>query len=82
MEPFPDLSKLNDDQLRSLIEEYKREENEISRQRRMLHGKIDMLKAELEARLQKRVGEGSYQVDIERLSAILAGKTTPPDEAA
>ena len=81
MEPFPDLSKLDDDELRRLIDDYKREENEISRQRRMLHGKIDMLRAELEARLQKKVGEGSYQVDIAKLSTILAGKSAPPDEA-
>jgi hypothetical protein len=82
VEPFPDLSKLDDDELRRLIDDFKREENEISRQRRMLHGKIDMLRAELEARLQKKVGEGSYHVDIAKLSAILAGKSAPPDEAA
>ena len=82
MEPFPDLSTLDDDSLRRLIDDYKREENEISRQRRMLHGKIDMLKAELEVRLQKKVDEGSYRVDIDKLSAILAGKAPPPDEAA
>ena len=82
MEPFPDLSTLDDDALRRLIDDYKREENEISRQRRMLHGKIDMLKAELEVRLQKKVDEGSYRVDIDKLSAILAGKAPPPDQAA
>ena len=86
MEPFPDLEQLSDDQLRELIHEFERQENEISYTRRLLHGKIGLLRAELVARLQKK-GEGSLgeDVNIQRLSDILAGKgpsINEPDEAA
>ena len=83
MEPFPDLQTLSDDDLKNLIHDYERQENEISYERRLLHGKIGLLRAELVARLQKK-GEGSLDVDVEKLSNILAGKgpAIPPDEAA
>lgn len=82
MEAFPDLAKLSDDELRALIDDYKAQENEISYRRRLLHGQIGILKAELVARLQKQ-GEGSLQVDVDKLTEILAGKgPAPPDEAA
>lgn len=73
MEPFPDLSKLSDDELRELIRRHEREENEVSYRRRILHGQIGLLRAELVARLQK-AGEGSLHVDLRTLSDILAGK--------
>jgi anti-sigma-K factor RsiG len=82
VEALPDLSTLSDEELRELIRDFERQENEISFQRRILHGKIGILRAELVARLQK-VGERSLQVDIDKLSEILAGKgPPPPDEAA
>jgi hypothetical protein len=85
-QPLPELPDLSDDELKELIRELVEEEREISMQRRLLHGKIDILKSELVARLQKAVGEGessTYQVDIDRLSEILARKAPPPaiDEA-
>jgi hypothetical protein len=79
MEALPDLAALSDAELKSLIHELEAEENEISYRRRLLHGKLDILRAELVARLQKK-GEGELgQVDIDRLSEILAGKAAPPD---
>jgi len=79
MEALPDLAVLSDSELKGLIHELEAEENEISYQRRLLHGKLDILRAELVARLQKK-GEGELgQVDIDRLSEILAGKAAPPD---
>ncbi len=81
MEPFPDLTALSDAELRDLIDQLVREEQEISYSRRLLHGKIDILKAELQARLQKRVGGESplYEVDVEKLAAILASRAAPPN---
>jgi lambda repressor-like predicted transcriptional regulator len=80
MEALPDLAGLSDAELKNLIHELEAEENEISYQRRLLHGKLDILRAELVARLQKK-GEGELgQVDIDRLSEILAGKAAPPDQ--
>jgi hypothetical protein len=80
MEALPDLAVLSDSELKGLIHELEAEENEISYQRRLLHGKLDILRAELVARLQKK-GEGELgQIDIDRLTEILAGKAAPPDQ--
>ena len=79
MEPLPDLATLSDDDLKQLIEEETRKENEISYQRRLLHGKIDILRAELVARLQKTGGQSVLdQVDVDHLTAILTSKAAPP----
>ena len=79
MEPLPDLATLSDDDLKKLIEEETHKENEISYQRRLLHGKIDILRAELVARLQRSGGRSVLdQVDIDRLTEILTGKGAPP----
>ena len=79
MEPLPDLGTLSDADLKRLIDEYTREEQEVSYQRRILHGKIDILRAELVARLQKTQGKSVLdQVDVESLTEILAGKAAPP----
>jgi hypothetical protein len=79
VEPLPDLGTLSDVDLKSLIDEYTREEQEVSYRRRILHGKIDILRAELVARLQKTQGKSVLdQVDVESLTEILAGKAAPP----
>jgi len=82
VEPLADLTTLSDDALRSLIADLKKEEDELSYKRRLLHGKIDILRAELVARLQKSVegGGGTLSTDIDKLTEILAGKAPPPDE--
>ncbi|HEX9379933.1 MAG TPA: hypothetical protein VF891_00425 [Gaiellaceae bacterium] len=79
MEPLPDLATLSDDDLKQLIEDLTHEENEISYQRRLLHGKIDILRAELVARLQKTGGQSVLdEVDVDHLTAILTSKAAPP----
>ncbi len=79
MEPFPDLAALSDDDLKQLIDELTKEEQEVSYRRRILHGKIDLLRAELQARLRETGGKSVLeQVDVDRLAAILAGKAAPP----
>jgi hypothetical protein len=79
VEPLPDLASLSDDDLKRLIDEYTREEQEVSYRRRILHGKIDILRAELVARLQKTEGRSVLeQVDVATLTEILAGKAAPP----
>jgi hypothetical protein len=81
VEPLPDLKGLSDADLRDLIDRLVREEHEVSYHRRILHGKIDILKAELQSRLQKQVeGESPlYEVDVARLAAILASRAAPPN---
>ena len=79
MELLPDLATLTDADLKKLIQELQDEEREISYQRRLLHGKIDILRAEYQARLKAAGPETILsQVDVESLTAILAGKAAPP----
>jgi hypothetical protein len=81
VEPLPDLATLTDPDLKGLIDEYTKEEQEVSYRRRILHGKIDILRAELVARLQKTQGRSVLdQVDVKSLTEILAGKAAPPSE--
>jgi RsiG-like len=79
LEPLPDLASLSDDELKNLIDELTREEQEVSYRRRILHGKIDILRAELVARLQTSGGKSVLErVDVDALTDILTGKATPP----
>jgi hypothetical protein len=81
VEPLPDLATLTDPDLKGLIDEYTKEEQEVSYRRRILHGKIDILRAELVARLQKTQGRSVLdQVDVASLTEILTGKAAPPSE--
>ena len=82
MEPLPDLASVSDEELKSLIDDLQREEQEVSYRRRLLHGKIDILRAELVSRLQRQEGAGEgplSEVDVDKLAAILAGKAAPPE---
>ena len=81
MEPLPDLSTLTDDNLRVMIRDLEKEEDEISFRRRVLHGRIDILRAELVARLREQVSAGEAQLaDVGRLSEILTAKAAPTDD--
>jgi hypothetical protein len=78
VEPLPDLGSLSDEELKRLIDDLERHEREVSYQRRILHGKIDILRAELVARLQKSGGRSVLEeVDVDRLTQILTGKAAP-----
>jgi hypothetical protein len=82
MDPVPDFTTLTDDELRVMIRELEKEEDEISFRRRILHGRIDILRAELVARLREQVSAGEAQLaDVERLSEILTAKAAPTDDA-
>ena len=86
METFPDLGSLSDQELKDLIEQLTQEEQEVSYQRRILHGKIDILRAELVNRLRKKREQGEAVIsgaDVQQLTDILAGKAAPEaaDEA-
>jgi hypothetical protein len=81
VEAFPDLGSLSNDDLKQLIDDLTKEELEVSYRRRILHGKIDLLRAELQARLRKTGGKGVFdEVDVDKLAAILAGKAAPPSD--
>jgi hypothetical protein len=80
VEPLPDLGSLSDTELKKLIDDFQKQEQEVSYQRRILHGKIDILRAELVARLQASGGRSVLDdVDVERLTEILSGRAAPPE---
>jgi hypothetical protein len=82
MDTFPDLGSLTDQELKDLIGQLTEEETDISYKRRILHGKIDILRAELVNRLRKK-HEGGEDVitgaDVQRLTDILAGRAGSGD---
>ena len=82
MDTFPDLGALSDEELKELIDQLTTEEQEVSYQRRILHGKIDILRAELVNRLRHKREEGQSVIsgaDVEQLTDILAGKAMGQD---
>ena len=86
-ETFPDLGSLSDKELKGLIETLTEEEQEVSYRRRVLHGKIDILRAELVNRLRQKRERGESLIsgdDVRQLTEILAGKAraAPEDEPA
>ena len=77
---FPDLGALSDQELKQLIDDLTVEEQEVSYRRRILHGKIDILRAELVNRLRKKHEAGESAIsgaDVQQLTDILAGKAIP-----
>ena len=82
MDTFPDLGSLTDQELKALIDELTAQEMEISYKRRILHGKIDILRAELVNRLKKKQDGGENIIsgaDIQQLTDILAGRVQAAD---
>ena len=83
MDTFPDLGSLADQELKDLIQQLTDEEQEVSYRRRILHGKIDSLRAELVNRLRKKHETGEDVItgaDVEKLTDILAGRAVPADD--
>jgi hypothetical protein len=81
-ETFPDLGEMGDQDLKDLINQLTEEEREVSYRRRVLHGKIDILRAELVNRLKVKREEGDSALtgaDVQQLTDILLGKV--PSEA-
>lgn len=70
-----DLGEKTNDQLRQLLDDLYAEEQRVSYRRRVLHGKIDILRAELVRRLKSDNDSGTDVIsgnDVERLIDILA----------
>jgi hypothetical protein len=85
LDTFPDLGALSDPELKDLIHELTEEEEEVSYRRRILHGKIDILRAELVNRLRHEHEEGESVIsgaDVQQLTDILSGKGIPAESDA
>lgn len=74
-EALLNLRDKSDAELRTLLDELTAEEDEVSMRRRILHGRIDILRSELVRRMQDEP-TGHHDVitgsDIDRLVQILA----------
>ena len=82
MDTFPDLGALSDQELKDLIKQLTEEEMEVSYKRRILHGKIDILRAELVNRLRKKDENGELVIsgaDVQQLTDILSGRVLGPE---
>lgn len=76
-ETFPDIGAMTDEELKEMIDQLTTQEQQVSYERRMLHGKIDILRAELVSRLRSNRESGDALItgaDVEKLSDILAGR--------
>jgi hypothetical protein len=83
---YPDIGSMSNEELKELIKELTDEEREVSYRRRLLHGKIDILRAELVSRLRAKREAGEAAItgaDVQQLTDILLGKVpaSPEDES-
>jgi hypothetical protein len=86
-ETFPDIGSMTDAELKELIDQLTDEERGVSYRRRVLHGKIDILRAELVNRLKAKHEAGDATItgaDVQQLTDILLGKVpaAPEEESA
>lgn len=69
-----DLTALPADKLKAYLEQLCKEEREVSYRRRVLHGRIDLIRAQL-------VGRGVLSLSAEELARVLLeGDAAPPSE--
>jgi hypothetical protein len=61
VDTLPDLLSLSDAELSSLLAQIEEGEEAISQRRRVLHGRIDILRAERTERLRAQVASGSFE---------------------
>jgi hypothetical protein len=63
----PDLTDISEEELRARLEEFSKEERAISYRRRVIQGRIDLIRAEL-------VRRGSVSLTPEELARVLMGE--------
>jgi hypothetical protein len=77
------IQSYSDDELKDLIRRLSEEENELSKRRRLLHGQIDILRAETQRRLRDKHRGGSDLVgdtEVDVLTDVLSRRPTKPSE--
>ena len=80
-ETIPDTASMSDEELKETIDRLTDEEREVSYRRRVLHGQIDILRAELVNRLKAKREGGETLLsgaDVQQLTDILLGKVEHP----
>jgi hypothetical protein len=71
------IQSYSDEELKSLAAQLTQEEQEVSMKRRLLHGELDIVRAEMVRRLRDKSQSGSGIVqdgDVAALSDILSGR--------
>lgn len=71
------IQSYSDEELKELAARLSEEERELSMQRRLLHGELDIVRAEMVRRLRDKNGAGTGLVsdgDIAVLTSILSGR--------
>jgi hypothetical protein len=74
---IPDIGSMSDQELKDKIQQLADEERDVSYRRRILHGQIDILRAELVYRLKAKREEGDTVIsgaDVQQLTDLLLGK--------
>jgi len=82
-ETVPDTAAMSDAELKETIDRMTDEERTVSYRRRVLHGQIDILRAELVNRLKAKREGGETTLsgaDLQQLTDILLGKVEQPEE--
>ena len=83
-ETVPDTAEMSDEELKETIDRLTDEERGVSYRRRVLHGQIDILRAELVNRLKAKREGGETTLsgaDVQQLTDILLGKVEYPEES-
>ena len=79
------IQSYSDAELKELAQQLSDEEREVSKRRRILHGEIDIVRAEMVRRLRDKHGTGQGIIEdgeIDTLTAILSGKGSTEAAAA
>ena len=82
-ETIPDTAEMSEEELKQTIDGLTEEERTVSYRRRVLHGQIDILRAELVNRLKAKREGGQTLLsgaDVQQLTDILLGKVEQPPE--
>jgi hypothetical protein len=77
------IQSYSDDELRALLDKLQHEELEISKTRRLIHGSLDILRAEIVRRLRDKHKSGETlfsEGDVSRLTAILSSRAVSVEE--
>src|SRR5660398_228974 len=70
------IQSYSDQELKGLEDDLPGQERDISKQRRLIHAKLEILRDEMVRRLRDKYGSGETLFeggDVDKLSAILAG---------
>lgn len=70
----PDLTRMSQEELKERLEQLVGEEREVSYRRRLIQGRIDLIRAEL-------VRRGGVTLSPEELARVLMGDDRPGEES-